>query len=94
MYVLTGSYAPETCYFLVPFLAIKLYRSPHFLFQEVQWPKSLHTEILIDRVCRTAHGKPGKSWNFMMLFSRPEKSEFRHGSRKVMENLMLIVQYK
>ena len=29
---------------------------------------------------RTGHGKPGKSWNFRISFSRPGKSEFKCGS--------------
>ena len=37
------------------------------------------------RVC-TGHGKPGKSWNFKISFSRPEKSWNFCGSWKVMEN--------
>ena len=35
--------------------------------------KRITSSILLCRV-RTGHGKPGKSWNFIISFSRPGKS--------------------
>ena len=42
------------------------------------YPEKLVIEVSIGRVTqervRTGHGKPGKSWNFIISFSRPGKS--------------------